>query len=55
MTKRRPAAQPLYRAGPEVDLADEDVRDSEGRRITEDYVPRAVECDRSPRPPVTDR
>jgi CopG-like RHH_1 or ribbon-helix-helix domain, RHH_5 len=45
MTKRKPAAQPEYRVGPDVNLADEDVRDSKGRRITEDYARRAAEYD----------
>lgn len=31
-----------YQVGPDVDLEVEDVRDSHGRRITEEYVERAV-------------
>ena len=31
-----------YRVGPDVDLTAEDVRDSKGRRITEEYVERAA-------------
>lgn len=31
-----------YRMGPDVDLATEDVRDSQGRRITEEYAARAA-------------
>lgn len=31
-----------YQVGPDVDLEAEDVRDSKGRRITEEYVHRAV-------------
>lgn len=31
-----------YRVLPDVDLAAEDVRDSKGRRITEDYAERAA-------------
>ena len=32
-----------YTLGPDVDLTKENVRDSRGNRITEDYVERAVE------------
>jgi len=32
-----------YRVGPDADLATEDVRDSKGRRITEEYAERAAE------------
>jgi len=45
VTSRKPAAQPAYRLGPDVDLATEDVRDSVGRRISEDYARRAAEYD----------
>ncbi len=31
-----------YRVGPDVDLATEDVRDSKGHRITEEYAERAA-------------
>jgi hypothetical protein len=31
-----------YQLGPDVDLTAEDVRDSKGRRITEEYVERAA-------------
>ncbi|TQN43438.1 hypothetical protein FHU33_2883 [Blastococcus colisei] len=32
-----------YRMGPDVDLRREDVRDSQGRRITEEYAERATD------------
>jgi predicted HicB family RNase H-like nuclease len=32
-----------HRLGPDVDLEQEDVRDRQGRRITEEYVERAAE------------
>lgn len=31
-----------YRASPDVDLATDDVRDSKGRRVTEEYAERAA-------------
>lgn len=33
------------RVGPDVDLAAEDVRDSKGRRIDDEYVARAIQYD----------
>lgn len=41
----RKPAQPPYRIGPDVDLDSEDVRDSKGRRITQDYARRAAQYD----------
>lgn len=41
---RKPTQQ-QYRIGPDVDLALEDVRDGQGRRITEDYARRAADYD----------
>lgn len=43
MPDRKPKA--TYRAGPDVDLQAEDVRDSKGHRITEDYAHRAADYD----------
>lgn len=42
MTSRK-RGRDTYRVGPDVDLTTEDVRDSQGRRITEDYARRAAE------------
>lgn len=36
-----------FTAGPDVDLKQEDVRDSRGRRITEEYAERAAQYDPS--------
>lgn len=43
MADRKPRSR--YRAGPDVDLETEDVRDGQGRRITEDYARRAADYD----------
>lgn len=45
MTRRKPPASPAYQAGPDVDLSTEDIRDSHGRRIDEDYAQRGAEYD----------
>lgn len=42
MARDRKAARYVLDRGPDVDLAREDVRDSRGRRITQDYIDRAV-------------
>lgn len=41
----RKSTQQRYRIGPDVDLTTDDVRDSKGRRITEDYARRAADYD----------
>lgn len=46
MTSSKDPTVLSYRVtGPDVDLATEDVRDSQGRRITEDYARRAADYD----------
>jgi len=45
MTQDKPPASKPYRVGPDVDLATQDVRDTQGRRITEEYARRAAEYD----------
>ena len=45
MTRRKPTPSPTYQVGPDVDLATDDVRDSQGRHIDEDYARRAADYD----------
>lgn len=48
MSSAKPTKRRYRVVGPDVDLATEDVRDSQGRRITEDYARRAAEYDPPP-------